>query len=41
MTDEQLDEDREYFDKMYARSLLKRAAGYAWTSQFQWAIDDF
>jgi hypothetical protein len=34
MSEEQIDEDREYFDKMYARSLVKRAAGYTWSSQF-------
>jgi hypothetical protein len=32
MSEEDLAGDPEYFDKLYARSLVKRAAAYTWTS---------
>lgn len=41
MKPEDISEDKEFFDKIYARALLKRAACNAWTSRFDEAIADF
>lgn len=41
MKKEEREADQEFYDKMIARSLVKRGASYAWTSQFDKAIGDF
>jgi len=41
MKPEEIAEDKEFFDKIYARALLRRAACNAWTSKFDQAIEDF
>lgn len=38
---EEREGDKEFYDKIMARSLVKRGAAYAWLSQFDEAVKDF
>jgi len=35
------EQDKDFYDKIMARSLVKRGAAYAWLSKFDEAIKDF
>ena len=41
MKDEDREEDAPFYNKIYARAHVKRAAAYTWTSEFEKAVTDF
>ncbi len=41
MKREEFEQDQDFYTKILARALVKRAGAYVWTSKFDEAIHDF